>query len=370
MNLILNRNFELPADGWHQLAPLGEFPHAAAGIIQVIDTAACNAMVASFDFQKKSSTIFPGLLIDFDHFSLDAEKRSEAAGWITDLKFVSPGEADPLYAPSSMPHAAQAGGLWASIRWSDIGEAAVKGGRYRFLSPVWAKGDCEDLSDNRFRPVRLLNAAVTNDPNLKGILPLSNSRTGAPAGRPPFDFTPLGKNASVTQEKNMKPIIDALLNKLNLSADAAQDAIIAAIENMTPPAEVAALINRAESAETQLAAFQTAQLEADADAFLEANAALIENRDDVRAQFIENRTLTEAVFKNLKAPKPVTPPLAPDTRRPLHNRDSKVAATQNRDASTSESKAVKIRNRAAEIMKTERVAYTEAFRRAEQELSA
>ena len=168
----------------------------------------------------------------------------------------------------------------------------------------------------------------------------------------------------------MKPIVDALLNKLNLSADAAQDAIIAAIENMTPPAEVAALINRAESAETQLAAFQTAQLEADADAFLEANAALIENRDDVRAQFIENRTLTEAVFKNLKAPKPVTPPLAPDTRRPLHNRDSKVAATQNRDASTSESKAVKIRNRAAEIMKTERVAYTEAFRRAEQELSA
>ena len=167
----------------------------------------------------------------------------------------------------------------------------------------------------------------------------------------------------------MKPIIDALLNKLSLPADAAQDSIIAAIANMASPEDVAALTNRAETAETQLAGFQAAQLEADADAFIEAHAAVIENRADVRAQFIENRTLTEAVFKNLKAPKPVTPPPAPDTRRPLHNRDSKVLATQNRDASTSESKAVKIRNRAAEIMKSERVVYTDAFRRAEQEFA-
>jgi len=355
MNLILNRNFELPADGWHQLAPLGEFPHSAAGIVQVIDAAACTLMVAAFENARAGSSNFPGLLIDFDHFSLDAEKRSEAAGWITDLKFI----------PNST-----GSGLFARIRWSDIGEAAVKGGRYRFLSPVWAKEDCEDLGVNRFRPVRLLNAAVTNDPNLKGILPLSNSRTGVPAGRPPFDFTPLGKNASVTQEKNMKPIIDALLNKLNLPADTAQDAVLAAIENMAAPEEVTALLNRAESAETRLAGFQAAQLEADADAFIEAHAAVIENRDDVRAQFIENRTLTEAVFKNLKLPKAESlKPKVSAAPQPLHNRDSKVLATQNRDASTSESKAVKIRNRAAEIMKTERVAYTEAFRRAEQELS-
>jgi len=348
MNLILNRNFELPADGWHQLAPLGEFPHSAAGIVQVIDAEACTRMVAAFENARATSGNFPGLLIDFDHFSLDAEKRSEAAGWITDLKFVPPSSGN------------NPAGLYVSIRWSDIGEAAVKGGRYRFLSPVWAKGDCEDLGDNRFRPVRLLNAAVTNDPNLKGILPLSN--------RAPFDFTPLGKNAPLTQEKNMKPIVDALLNKLNLPADTAQDAVLAAIENMASPEDVTALLNRAETAETRLAGFQTAQLKADADAFIEAHVAVIENRDEVRAQFIENRTLTEAVFKNLKAPKPVATPPA-DTRRPLHNRDSKVLATQNRDASASESTAVKIRNRAAEIMKTERVAYTEAFRRAEQELS-
>jgi hypothetical protein len=64
--------------------------------------------------------------------------------------------------------------LFAKIRWSDVGEEAVKGGRYRFLSPVWNRADCVDLGGGRVRPVRLLNAAVTNDPNLKGMVPLSN----------------------------------------------------------------------------------------------------------------------------------------------------------------------------------------------------
>ncbi|QHI68468.1 phage protease [Tichowtungia aerotolerans] len=362
MNLILNRNFELPEDGWYQLAPLGEFPHAAAGVTQIIDEAACNRMVTAFETIKNASENFPGLLIDFDHFSLDAAKHSEAAGWITDLKFV----------PQSAIENRQSemyGGLYANIRWSDVGEAAVVGGRYRFLSPVWAKSDCENLGNDRLRPVRLLNAAVTNDPNLKGILPLSNRN---PA--PPVDSASLGRGnprgcPPNQKEKTMQPVIDALLNKLNLPADTAEADLIAAIENMATADEAAALTNRAETAESSLADLQTAQLEADADAFCEANAELIENRDEVRAQFIENRELTEAVFKNLKTP--VTPDPKPQTPnpKPLHNRDSKVAATRNRDAAANESNAVKIRNRAAEIMKTESVAYTEAFRRAEQELA-
>lgn len=177
MNLILNRNFELPEDDWYQLAPLGEFPHNGAGITQLIDTDACTRMVNAFENSRSQSENFPGLLIDFDHFSLDAEKHSEAAGWITDLKFRDSGNS---------------AGLYANIRWSDIGETAVKGGRYRFLSPVWAKADCEDMGNNRLRPVRLLNAAVTNDPNLKGILPLSNRRSpSAPPFENPSTYTKL-----------------------------------------------------------------------------------------------------------------------------------------------------------------------------------
>ncbi len=362
MNLILNRNFELPTDGWYQLAPLGDFPHNGAGISQVIDADACLQMVDAFDNAKSQSNNFPGLLIDFDHFSLDSEKHSEAAGWITDLKFVLP----------SFSNASDPSGLFANIRWSDTGEAAVKGGRYRFLSPVWAKADCEDLGENRFRPIRLLNAAVTNDPNLKGILPLSNRSTGNPSDYPsPFENTSSHKNPNLTPEEIMKAIVNALLKKLDLPLEADAEVIQSAIGNITPPGEVEALINRAESAETKIADLEKSQLEADADAFLDDHASFIENRDEIRTQFLENRTVTEALFKNLKAPSAQTPkPKTTDTRRPLHNRESKIQATHNRAAhSGSEARAVKIRNRASEIMKDQGVPYTDAFRRAEQEMS-
>ena len=168
MNAVLmNRDgFQVPADGFYQIAPLGEFGHAQAGLVQVVDAEACAAMVNRFTEDAKAPN-FAGLLVDFDHFSLDGEKKSEAAGWITALEN-------------------RDGGLFAKIRWSDVGDAAVKGGRYRFLSPVWARGDCADLGNGRVRPLRLLNAAVTNDPNLKGMQPLSNSggaaAPAAPAG--------------------------------------------------------------------------------------------------------------------------------------------------------------------------------------------
>ncbi|MGE4489195.1 MAG: phage protease, partial [Kiritimatiellales bacterium] len=240
MNLILNRSFELPEDGWYQLAPLGEFPHSASGTVQVIDAESCTRMVSAFENARTASDRFAGLLIDFDHFSLDAEKKSEAAGWITDLKFVPPLD-DP---GSSVPES----GLYACIRWSDIGEVSVKGGRYRFLSPVWARADCEDLGDKRLRPVRLLNAAVTNDPNLKGLLPLSN-RTPKPltdnpelltdnrAKGAPFDSVLSDRDPDLTQENWMKNLIAALLKKLNLPADSDEEVIQSAIENMTPPDE-------------------------------------------------------------------------------------------------------------------------------------
>jgi len=175
--LLLNRDgFQMPADGWYQVAPLGEFAHAQAGLTQVVDVEACQAMVNRFADEAKVAN-FAGLLVDFDHFSLDGEKRSEAAGWITALEN-------------------RDGGLFAKIRWSDVGESAVKGGRYRFLSPVWNRADCVELGGGRVRPVRLLNAAVTNDPNLKGMQPLSNS--AATAGEPRFKWvlgdTPEGRH--------------------------------------------------------------------------------------------------------------------------------------------------------------------------------
>ena len=194
-SLILNReSFEMPADGWYQIAPVGEFPHSGAGVIQVVDRAACDAMVNAFRAETKKPN-FAGLLIDFDHFSLDEKLKSEAAGWVIDLENRN-------------------SGLWGKIRWSDLGEDCVKGGRYRFISPVWSRSDCEsvgsdpDSGQQKLRPVRLLNAAVTNDPNLKGMRPLSNRRSDAegPATKSTQDTKQIG-NASPAPEKRLKWVL-------------------------------------------------------------------------------------------------------------------------------------------------------------------
>jgi len=183
--VLLNREFRLPDDGWFQIAPLGEFAHASAGVSQVVDEAACRAMAAAFEADSRNAN-FAGLLVDFDHFSLDRAQRSEAAGWITALELRGDLTANGANCANGKCDA----GLWAKIRWSDVGESAVAGGRYRFISPVWRREDCEDLGpdpvsgQDRLRPVRLLNAAVTNDPNLKGLVPLSNRAEGGAVALP------------------------------------------------------------------------------------------------------------------------------------------------------------------------------------------
>lgn len=220
-HLILNRDFRLPDDGWYHIAPLGEFTHAGAGVLQVIDQEACIAMAARFAADANTPN-FPGLLIDFDHFSLDGEKRSEAAGWILGLEYrgTNTNQLDGTV-PAVEPTAHCGAGLWAQIRWSDSGEEAVKGGRYRFLSPVWARSDCVDLGNGRVRPVRILNAAVTNDPNLKGMVPLSNR-----AECESVDFQSLNRRANIHEGANMKAVIEKLVNHLGLATDATEAVIL------------------------------------------------------------------------------------------------------------------------------------------------
>ena len=113
-------DFVLAADGWVQISPLGDFNHAGAGVTQVIDREACDRIAADFNGHKSDSN-FPGVLVDFDHFSLDTGQSSEAAGWITDLE-------------------SRDTGLWARVRWSDAGLSAVRGGRFRLMSPVFPRG--------------------------------------------------------------------------------------------------------------------------------------------------------------------------------------------------------------------------------------
>jgi len=156
-----NINFQPPADGWFHIAPHGTFPHPT-GALQVIDAEACDAMLGTFNEEARQPN-FPGLLVDFDHSSHDPAQPTTAAGWIGALEH-------------------RDDGLYAQIRWSDLGHQALTGGRYRLASPVWNRADCDQwtapANDGgdvvHLRPRRLDRLALTNDPNLPGMVPLSN----------------------------------------------------------------------------------------------------------------------------------------------------------------------------------------------------
>lgn len=180
-NRVATGAFELPADGWYQLSPIGEFPVSLArdekgvngfgtkhtSAVQVLDQASITSLANSLGAGGEK-------LIDYDHESLDQTKRTTAAGWITNLN-------------------ARDTGLWMAPRWSTGGQAAVSGGEYRYVSPVWNPDDCEVLGETadgsalRVRPLRLANAGLTNDPNLRGLAPLSNRAPAAPAQTKPTD---------------------------------------------------------------------------------------------------------------------------------------------------------------------------------------
>lgn len=150
----LDGAFTPAADGWVQLLQPGEWPHAKNEVVQVVDATAINAIVDAFNRDARQPN-FPGLLVDFDHFSYDDAKPTEAAGWISELQ-ARPGS-----------------GLWGRVRWSDKGLEALKMGRYRMLSPAVATVPVGS-DKSRVRIVRLDSVALTNCPNMKGLQLLSN----------------------------------------------------------------------------------------------------------------------------------------------------------------------------------------------------
>jgi len=325
---VLNRANSLPDDGWYHVCPIGEFAVKTADgkrILQVLDQKAVKAMADRLIEEGGP------LLVDYDHFSYDVEKPSEAAGWIYELD-------------------AREDGLWARIEWTDTGSAAVMNKRYRFVSPVWYPDECEAVENktDALRPLRLDSIALTNSPNLKGMRPLSNRGT--------VD-EPLKHRAE--EGKQMKELITLL----GLKEDATPKAIVESVTALkNRAAEADALENRATDAEGKLQAAETKQLEADADAFCDEHAEHIANRDAVRAQFIANREGTEAVFANLKTDvKPA------DEKKPMHNRQRNGG--EGADTKADNQKASAIRNRANSIMKERSCSWATAFDAAKAELS-
>jgi phage I-like protein len=301
----LTTTFEPAGDGWFHMAPHGTFPHPN-GAQQVIDAEACETMARTFAEEARQAN-FPGLLVDFDHFSHDPAQPSAAAGWVTALE-------------------PRADGLYAQVRWSDLGAQAVSGGRYRLVSPVWNRADCDSWTAPagpegqealHLRPKRLARVALTNDPNLPGLAPLTNrnverrtkSEERTEAAPQVASVSRISSLRSERREPGAEPVANLrtqLLNALRLRGRASDGEIVEALRRQGE--ELTALRNRC--AELR---------EAQADAELEAFADVITNRGAVRTQLLANREATLAVLQALRRPEPFVALHDPRAHRPnLH----------------------------------------------------
>jgi phage I-like protein len=336
----ITTTFEPAADGWFHIAPHGTFPHPN-GTMQVLDAEACEAMQRTFDEEARQPN-FPGLLVDFDHFSHDPAQPTTAAGWIGALEH-------------------RGDGLYAQIRWSDLGHQALTGGRYRLASPVWNRADCDQWTaaagpDGRetvhLRPRRLDRLALTNDPNLPGLAPLSNRKEkGEREKEEGSDLAPVSPPSSFELLPfslfNMN-LRTQFLQELQLAGTATDAELVEALRRRS--AELEALRNRCQRLQ-----------EAQADSDLERFADVITNRDVVRAQLVANREGTLALLNALRHPEPPAPLHQPRLHRPNLHLLSPVAAEP--DPAT----ARRVANRARQLQSQLKIGHHAAFRMAEGE---
>jgi phage I-like protein len=299
--LLLNRDFKLPDDGWFHVVPLGEYPHRQGKVVQVLDNKATEAIVTAFKLESSKEN-YPGILVDFDHFSSVATQSSKAAGWITELQN-------------------RENGVWANIRWTEEGSTAVKGGSYRLVSPTWTMDQCETVKnytlknklDPKFfpsaerwplvRPLKLHSLALTNEPNLGGMVPLTNRNASDDAAATP--------NTQPQRRNDMENLKKAL----GLAADATEEQAIA---------EVTKIKNRATEAESNASKLTEENKvllnsQVDADLLKYANRIKPESKDALKAQLLSNRSGTIALLESLADIQ---------VHQPLHNRAESKTPTE------------------------------------------
>lgn len=318
--LILNRDGLPPSDHWYQIEVTGTHP-VGDGRRQVIDDTALQSIVNRFK-QDAEQDGFAGMLVDADHLSHDLENTTEALAWLKNLEIRN-------------------NQLYGQLELTDLGEAAVKGKRYKFFSTEYHPEDLEALPDKAVRPLRLAGLAFTNRPNNRGGQPISNRDGTLPPGET--------KPKTETNTPPMKSIAE----KLGLSAEATEAEILAAIETLQ---------GKVTTAETQVA-------ETEADAVMNRFGSRVPeaSRAHWKQELVKNRASAE---KLMEASFPVQ--VAAPGR--IFNRDGAAApepaeAAAAKATKEAEAKAAAIRNRASEISSREKIPFNQAFNRASAELA-
>lgn len=322
MFTILNREYQPSQENDFHLVPLGDFPGVMhrngedINITQRFDEPALQAIVKNFR---------PKVLVDFEHRSMSEDGDTTAAAWIPSIH-------------------ARPDGLGCPLEFTDIGAAAVKNKRIRFLSPAF---DVEMIDEGKkiCRPTRLISVGLTNRPNLKTLAPLTNREPPA-GGCQTGAHNATAANAASNEEESMKGVI-ALLG---LKEGSDETTVLNSVK------ELMAAKTDLTAANARIAELEGAVLNKEADEFLAKHAGRIKNKDAVKAQFVKNKADTIAMFEALAE--------VPEKTATVHNR---AGAKTPEGAAPVTNKAGEQANFIQQVRNREKCGYKAAFNMARAE---
>lgn len=222
-------------------------------------------------------------VIDWEHQTLGGtyaapNGRAPAAGWMKTL----------LYRKGL--------GLIAVVEWTDEGRRAIRSKEYRYISPVLT------VRKDDGTVVRLLNAALTNDPAIRGMKPIVASRNQ-------------GKESKMEKLTELR---DALCNAgATLTADAPESEILAcAVERVSKPATTNADADIASAAREILGVPKTATA---SDTVIALSAACVRS---MRSELAEkDQALADQKIHDLLAPFAAKRVIQRNTKYPTVNED-------------------------------------------------
>ncbi len=174
--------------------------------VQVIPFGLTNTKKGSFlhDEQSQAAVLAEfanranDIVIDYEHQTLTGGE-APAAGWIK--KLINKGKE----------------GTWAVVEWTERAQNYIASREYRYLSPVFL------VRKSDRRVVLLQNAALTNDPNIDGMVPLVNKASSINQRKENDDMKWLIKLLGLPEdatEAQIKTAAEQVVNKARAADDA------------------------------------------------------------------------------------------------------------------------------------------------------
>ena len=175
------------------------------------------------DFETRTND----MVIDYEHQTLQ-DVQAPAAGWVKGKIGLEDRGED---------------GLWATVEWTDKAREYIANREYRYVSPVFA------MRKSDGRVLSLINVALTNQPNIDGMVPLINKRTGL-SGEESMLKKTLCNKLGLAETASDQEVIDAVGKLCGDSAKACKLAVDLGLTAAATESELTAVILAMKQGET------------------------------------------------------------------------------------------------------------------------